>query len=222
MRCKPIRRLLVDFYEGELGDQARISVQAHLDSCPECRAELGALTFTLEALKSNAVAPPPEGSWGGYLAGVRAKIEAERGRRWLPKLVSAFGGVVVLILAAIFFTGRGPSRRQGQESWAFSVRDIDYVVYLAESVADSVNVSQILLKNILTANQIAEVGAIPPEEGTVSYGEYESLVSEFGSMEEWVSILEAYRIERSNWEDLVDELSEDEQVQLLEEIKAAI
>lgn len=219
MKCRQVRRLLIDFYEGELGGQTQRCLEVHLDSCPKCRTELESLKSALEALKPNAAEPPPEGFWGAYLAGVRAKIDAKRERRWLPKLVPAFEVAVVLIVAAIFLTERGPSRRQGQESWASSLSDIDYVACLAESVVDSVNVSQILIKNILTVNQIAEVSAIPPEEVAVSFGEYESFVSEFGQMEELVSALEEYRIERSRLEDLVDELSEDEQVQLLEKIR---
>lgn len=68
MDCREVRRLLLDYLEGELGAAEAEMVKAHLEVCPVCRREADELSVAREKLARGLKAlgegaTPPVGAW---------------------------------------------------------------------------------------------------------------------------------------------------------------
>ena len=80
MNCNEIKPELVAYLDGELPDAVRSQVEAHLQSCADCRAEREALAATLESIKDLPATRPStnflEQFWTRFqeAKGSRAKI----------------------------------------------------------------------------------------------------------------------------------------------------
>jgi hypothetical protein len=104
--CREWRELLGAFALGHLDGAERIGLEAHLEGCAECRAELAALQPVAEMLPyadparfESAPVPPPE--LGRRIA---ATIEGEKGRRRKSRQRRRFGGFALGGAAAALAT----------------------------------------------------------------------------------------------------------------------
>lgn len=104
---------LIAFLRNELGPAERERVQAHLAVCPDCRGAHDAFQRILTDLPG-AVPAPPEPNWGRYRAELRARIEAQTGRRpwWRhPVPLVASAAVAALLLAVVWLGGEREAPR---------------------------------------------------------------------------------------------------------------
>ncbi len=95
MNCKEIQKKLSAYVVGDLDDQTREEIAAHLQSCPECRHELQVLQRTGDLLEPMEMVEPPAGMW--------KKIDERlvpRPVRVRPK-VPAWRGILKPVLAGI-------------------------------------------------------------------------------------------------------------------------
>lgn len=103
MGCGRIRKKFIAYLEGSLLPGDRRDFEAHIESCPECAAELKGLSATarlLKAARPESPEPPP-----GFGSRVTAALEGGRGRgpwaqRWAPATASAVavGGLVLVLV----------------------------------------------------------------------------------------------------------------------------
>ena len=79
MRCKTIQEKLDVYLAEGLRATDQRQVEAHLQSCPDCRAELARLKQLLALLKSDSTIPPvPEGFSGRLMAKARERLAARQ------------------------------------------------------------------------------------------------------------------------------------------------
>lgn len=103
-RCREWRASLGAHALGQLPDAERVALEAHLEGCPECRAELESLAGVARLLPladpahfDSAPAPPP--TLGNRIAAtIRAERRSQRRRRW--RLSFALGGATAAVAAA--------------------------------------------------------------------------------------------------------------------------
>lgn len=89
MSCETVREELVALLDGELDDAAAEAVRRHLQSCPSCEEERGALVATREAVDGRLARAVPVESrfddlWAaatGEASGPRRGVERRSGRR---------------------------------------------------------------------------------------------------------------------------------------------
>lgn len=103
-RCREWREALGAHALGRLPEEERAALEAHLEGCPECRAELESLAGVAQLLPladpqhfDTAPAPPPSLA-GRVAATIRAERRAQRRRRW--RLGLAFSGATAAVAAA--------------------------------------------------------------------------------------------------------------------------
>jgi anti-sigma factor RsiW len=103
-RCREWRESLGALALGQLPEEERAALEAHLEGCPECRAELSSLAGVARLLPmadpehfDSAPTPPPS-----LADQVVATIRAERrkGRRRQLRLGLAFSGATAAVAAA--------------------------------------------------------------------------------------------------------------------------
>jgi hypothetical protein len=104
-RCREWRESLGAHALDQLPEEERAALEAHLDGCPECRAELQSLAGVAQLLPladpahfDTAPAPPPSLA-DRVAATIRAEHRSQRRRRW--RLGVAFGGVTAAMAAAV-------------------------------------------------------------------------------------------------------------------------
>ncbi|HEY1232360.1 MAG TPA: zf-HC2 domain-containing protein [Candidatus Binatia bacterium] len=111
--CTNLEENLVLFHYGELPPPERFSLEQHLSGCANCAAYLKDLSALLPlTVKADE---PPETFWMDYSRELRHKIGDVREKRFWParfaaffqpRLLSAFGAVVVFALALTFTLGK--------------------------------------------------------------------------------------------------------------------
>jgi anti-sigma factor RsiW len=104
-QCREWRESLGAFALGQLPVEERAALEAHLDGCPECRAELESLAGVAQLLPlanpehfGTAPAPPPALA-DRIAARIRGERRAQRRRRWRMGL--ALGGATAAAAAAM-------------------------------------------------------------------------------------------------------------------------
>ncbi|HEY6731851.1 MAG TPA: zf-HC2 domain-containing protein [Solirubrobacterales bacterium] len=105
--CRKWRELLGAYALGHLQGAERLGLEAHLEGCDECRAELATLTPVAELLPhadparfESAPQPPPE--LGQRIAAViEAEKRRDRQRRQRRRFGFALGGAAAAIAAAV-------------------------------------------------------------------------------------------------------------------------
>jgi anti-sigma factor RsiW len=104
MRCDDTQKLLVEFMEGELGAEEQARVQAHLDECGTCAAELEAFQRTMVLLEDDGYEEPSPFYWTRFEAGLRARLR-ERSRRFVlvPRLENLAPRLAPIAVAVLFF-----------------------------------------------------------------------------------------------------------------------
>lgn len=110
MACDVYRDKLIEYLDGELIVAVRADLEAHLDQCAGCRAELQDLRETLSLIAQIPAPEPSEAFWHQYLREIRQKTErvpwwTSALRRWSATLVlrpiPAVVVAVVLVLGAV-------------------------------------------------------------------------------------------------------------------------
>jgi anti-sigma factor RsiW len=103
-RCREWRESLGALALGQLPEEERAALEAHVEGCRECRAELAALTGVAQLLPladpehfGTAPAPPPSLA-DQVVATIRS--ERRRGRRRRLRLTLAVSGVTAAVAAA--------------------------------------------------------------------------------------------------------------------------
>jgi Putative zinc-finger len=104
-RCREWRESLGAQALGQLAGPERAALEAHIEGCAECRAELESLASVAllmpladPARFDSAPAPPPALA-GRVAARIRAERRAQRMRRWRARV--AIGGVAAAAAAAV-------------------------------------------------------------------------------------------------------------------------
>lgn len=85
MRCKTTQQELDLLLTEELAETDRRRVEGHLQSCPDCRAELARLKRLLALLKIDSTVPPvPEGFGSRLMAQARERLAASQPPETMP------------------------------------------------------------------------------------------------------------------------------------------
>jgi hypothetical protein len=120
-RCREWRESLGAHALGQLPERERTALEAHLEGCPECRAELDSLAGVAQLLPladpahfDTAPMPPPALA-DRVAATIRAERRAVRRRRWRSSLaLSGATAAVASAVLAIFVlpggSGTGPEQ----------------------------------------------------------------------------------------------------------------
>ena len=96
MLCDEIAVLLSGYIDGELDNDERTQVEAHVAECSECRREVTELQQMAEVTDSMRFMEPPNDIWTNYWRGVYNRIE--RGAGWTIFAV----GLAVLVAYGIY------------------------------------------------------------------------------------------------------------------------
>jgi anti-sigma factor RsiW len=157
MTCRKVRKLIPLAAGGDLRPRQARAVQAHLDACPGCRAELEDFRAALDGFKAAAKAENvtdwSEREWRALMArasaGGRASGEAARpagGRILRPHWVTAsvLGALLGLAVLSVLF--RGPSQRP-ELATATGTRGQDVLTMTMVSPDTGLQVVWILDKN---------------------------------------------------------------------------
>ena len=82
MRCEVQAAGTIELYfYGELPQEERVALKAHISRCAECRQALADLTTIRAALAGRPdVATPPGGDWSGFMGRLNAAVSAEQRR----------------------------------------------------------------------------------------------------------------------------------------------
>jgi anti-sigma factor RsiW len=81
MTCTEVQPLLSDLFDGELSDDARAAVDAHVVGCSACATDYRALRRTVRFVRTNANTPLVRGTPGGiYNDFTRAIVDDTYGR----------------------------------------------------------------------------------------------------------------------------------------------
>jgi hypothetical protein len=120
--CRTWRERLGAYVLGQLSDEERAATEAHLEGCPDCRAEADALAPMATMLEradpdrlSPAPAPPPD--LGDRIA---RRIAAERGATRRRRLRFGFGlgaaaaAATAAVVLAVSLVGSTPTQTQTQ------------------------------------------------------------------------------------------------------------
>lgn len=98
LTCAAVRQRLAAFHDDELGVQDRIAVQAHVNACVGCQAELGGYQAVSAALRL-AAAPGPADDWTGLTPGVISRMRAEASEAWLARMGRMFDDMHLVWIA---------------------------------------------------------------------------------------------------------------------------
>lgn len=104
---RPDPEHLSRFLDGDLDETETRGVEAHLDACPACRAELAALRELITRTGELPDRSPDHDVWPA----IAARLDGPRRAAWLvPVLTFAAGVLVTLLLARGLGTGAGDER----------------------------------------------------------------------------------------------------------------
>jgi hypothetical protein len=81
MTCQDYKNLMMGYLDNELDAEQQKTLQQHLESCPECRAELEEFTQLKQITDDAALRQPEDVLWRQYWGGVYNRIE--RGAGWV-------------------------------------------------------------------------------------------------------------------------------------------
>lgn len=113
MKCRKVKKRLVDYIEDELKALEKKAIDDHLEACHKCSAELNGLRETIGLTKRVKVPLLSERFWINFLPNVREKIEEREQRKQLFsfKLVPAFvvSLSILFIISIFYFRNREPN-----------------------------------------------------------------------------------------------------------------
>ncbi len=126
--CRDWRHLLGAYALGDLADEERASLEAHLEGCPECRAEAEALDAVARLLpladpdRFGQPAPQPSPELGKLIAATigRERRVVRRRRRWRFGLTlgGAAAATAAVLLAILVLPGDGSGQPEQHVEFA--------------------------------------------------------------------------------------------------------
>jgi predicted anti-sigma-YlaC factor YlaD len=81
MTCQDYKNLMMGYLDDELDAEQQKTLQQHLESCPECKAELEEFSQLKQITDDAALRQPEDVLWQQYWGGVYNRIE--RGAGWV-------------------------------------------------------------------------------------------------------------------------------------------
>jgi anti-sigma factor RsiW len=81
MNCPDIKNLLSAYLDGELADELRADVSAHLERCPDCTHEFQGFEKLSRMASTLQSAVPPEHLWKRIETELDQSLDADRSRR---------------------------------------------------------------------------------------------------------------------------------------------
>ncbi|MBC7228103.1 MAG: zf-HC2 domain-containing protein [Thermoflexales bacterium] len=106
MDCEKALERMMKALDGELPDEGRRLLEAHLETCEHCQAQWGQLQAAEEVLRhAPALSPPP-----GFVGRVMARVDRRRARRraFFGSLALAAGTAIVLFIGFLPILWRLP------------------------------------------------------------------------------------------------------------------
>lgn len=110
--CEEFAPLLSAYFDGELTEEERVRVLAHLKECPACAASLEELAAMSEGLRALEEEEAPTGFSDGVMAAVRAEKSAARrrtGRNGLRRWLALAACVAIAVFAVRSYGGPAES-----------------------------------------------------------------------------------------------------------------
>ena len=98
LTCAAVRQRLAAFHDDELSVQDRIAVQAHVNGCDGCQADLNGYQDVSAALRL-AAAPGPADDWTGLTPGVISRMRAEASQTWVARISRMFDDMHLVWIA---------------------------------------------------------------------------------------------------------------------------
>ncbi len=89
LTCTAVGQRLAAFHDDELNVQDRIAVQAHVNGCLACQADLRGYQDVSSALRL-AAPPGPADDWTGLTPGVISRMRAEANESWPARVARVF------------------------------------------------------------------------------------------------------------------------------------
>jgi predicted anti-sigma-YlaC factor YlaD len=94
MDHETVKKLLSAYLDGELKEEERRRVEAHIGECADCRKEYHEMVRLEEVMEGMKIKEPPEEAWKTYSEAVYNRIE--RGIGWI---LLSIGAMIVLFFA---------------------------------------------------------------------------------------------------------------------------
>jgi len=91
MDHKEIKELISSYYDKELDEEQRKTVEKHLEECPECRKEFEEMGKFEEVMSKMELKKPPKDVWRLYWASVYNRLERRIG--WI---LLSIGAMIIL------------------------------------------------------------------------------------------------------------------------------
>lgn len=101
MNCDQVHNLLGRFHDGELGQAEQAVIQAHLQHCPGCAAELAALTHLRGTVESWGAVEPPSDLWNRIAGQLAATGPKHAAARKLVRYRKAAVAAALLLIAVV-------------------------------------------------------------------------------------------------------------------------
>ncbi len=149
MRCQKIKRLIIDYVDGELNERLRRKINSHLKDCPSCRyIEQTLRSSIIEHFKESEMLKPPDIIWDKIKNNIAKEKEGKSLYRlinyWLecikigikrPLLFPAITTATIVILVIILFLGRVSMTRNRLNSYI--EYQMQFILRLSEDEKDS-------------------------------------------------------------------------------------
>ncbi len=91
MDHKKIKELISSYYDKELDEEQRKTIEKHLEECPECRKEFEEMGKFEEVMSKMELKKPPKDVWRLYWASVYNRLERRIG--WI---LLSIGAMIIL------------------------------------------------------------------------------------------------------------------------------
>ena len=101
MKCSKARRMMDELLDGDLGEEERAELEAHLERCAACRNELQAIRKAIRYASEASRVEPGREQIERASAAIRSRIEVEGPRRFIfwPAPARIALGVFILALS---------------------------------------------------------------------------------------------------------------------------
>lgn len=112
--CRPYREAIGSYVLGHLDERERTRLEEHLETCPDCRAEVEELKPVARSLEKVRLQPepirPPANLEERVLGGVSRAARRERSRR-NALILGAAATLVAVLITGMLLTREEPARR---------------------------------------------------------------------------------------------------------------
>ena len=102
LACDAARDRIAPWIAGEIDQEARRDLEAHLGGCPGCSAEAARIRQALALLETDEAPDPGPLYWSSFGPRLRARIAASARRRLVLRLASAAAAALAVAGLAVF------------------------------------------------------------------------------------------------------------------------